>query len=200
VTEERGQAFPLLDAPAVAAGADGAAARLRRMVDHHYDLVWRTARSLGLPDGQADDVAQQVFCVVARKLADIAPEAERAFILSTLTRVASEARRAARRLPATADDGLDQLELPLPSQEELVDQRRARQTLDEVLAAMPIELRVVFVLYEIEELTLPEIASALGLRLGTATSRLRRAREAFRNILKRRMAAVEHAGRRGGRK
>jgi RNA polymerase sigma-70 factor (ECF subfamily) len=61
---------------------------------------------------------------------------------------------------------------------------------------MPSDLRMVFVLYEIEELTLPEIAVATGVRLGTLTSRLRRARAEFKSIVKRRVAAA--AGPRGG--
>ncbi|MGO8993085.1 MAG: RNA polymerase sigma factor [Polyangiaceae bacterium] len=172
--------------------------RLRRMVDGHYDAVWRTVRFLGVPDASAEDVAQQVFCVAARKLDQIAPGAELAFLLSAAWRVASEHRRAARRRPVASEGDVDELAVPLPSPEQLLDQKRARAILQEVLDAMPADLRMVFVLYEIEELTLPEISAATGVRLATATSRLRRAREEFESIVKRKNAA---AGRlRGGNK
>jgi RNA polymerase sigma-70 factor (ECF subfamily) len=160
------------------------------MVDEHYDSVWRTVRFLGMSDANAEDIAQQVFCIAARKVDGIAPGAELSFLLSTAWRVASEARRTARRRPATSDGDVDELEDTLPSPEQLLDMKRARAVLQSVLDAMPIELRIVFVLFEVEELTSPEIASATGLRLGTVASRLRRARAEFQNIVKRRIAAA----------
>ena len=203
---EDDRTFPVLDTPhdegmgvrADPAAAEEPATRLRRMVDAHYDSVWRTARFLGIPDASAEDVAQQTFCVAAKKLAEISLGAELSFLLSTAWRVASEHRRTARRRPATSEGDVDALAAPLPSPEQLLDQKRARAELQAVLEAMPIDLRMVFVLYEIEELTLPEIASATGVRLGTATSRLRRAREEFQRIVTRRTAATSRA--RGGRK
>ncbi len=176
-------------APAEPALSAEGAARLRRMVDAHYDAVWRTVRFLGVPDASAEDVAQQVFCVATRRLDTIPEGAELRFVLGTAWRVASEYRRAARRRPVAADADVDALEASLPSPEQLVDQKQARAVLRTVLDAMPVDLRTVFVLYEIEELSLPEIASATGLPLGTATSRLRRAREEFQGIVRRRSAA-----------
>jgi RNA polymerase sigma-70 factor (ECF subfamily) len=186
------------DTPAAAPRADPSGERLRRVVDRYYDFVWRALRFLGVPEAHAEDSAQLVFCVLARKLEDVAPGAESTFLFSTASRIASEARRAARRRPVASDADVDLLAIPLPSPDELLDQRRARQTLDEVLAAMPVDLRAVFVLFEIEELTIPEIAAALGVRAGTAASRLRRARDEFQAILRRRMAARGNVGR-GGR-
>lgn len=60
-----------------------------------------------------------------------------------------------------------------------------------VLDALPVELRIVFVLYEIEEFTVPQIAETLGIPSGTVASRLRRGREQFRAIV-RRMHAVQN--------
>jgi RNA polymerase sigma-70 factor, ECF subfamily len=65
---------------------------------------------------------------------------------------------------------------PDPGPDELVDRDRARAALDAILAAMPLELRAVFVLYELEQLTMAEIAALLELPPGTVASRLRRAR------------------------
>jgi RNA polymerase sigma-70 factor (ECF subfamily) len=195
---EHGQAISAPGAPTQTSRADALNARLRRIVDEHYDFVWRVVRFLGVSDANAEDAAQLVFCVLARKLGDVAPGAESTFLFATASRVASEARRAARRRPIASRGDVDLLAIPLPSPDELLDQRRARQTLDEVLEAMPIDLRAVFVLFEIEELTIPEVAAAIGVRVGTAASRLRRAREEFQSILRRRNAARGHAGR-GGR-
>jgi hypothetical protein len=105
---------------------------------------------------------------------------------------------AAQRRPTSSGVDVDELEAPLPSPEELLDQKRARSALQSVLSAMTPDLRLVFVLFEIEELTLPEIAAATGAPLGTVTSRLRRAREQFQSIVKRRNAAPRPPAREGG--
>ncbi len=160
------------------------AARLREIVDQHYDFLWRSLLNLGVRPGDAEDAAQQVLCVVARRLDAIAPEAEKAFLFGAAVRIASEARRAARRRPAIASD-VDHLTANAPSAEELVDEVRARQLLGQVLDALPPELRVVFVLFELEELGLAEVAELVGIPVGTVSSRLRRAREQFRALVRR---------------
>jgi RNA polymerase sigma-70 factor (ECF subfamily) len=66
-----------------------------------------------------------------------------------------------------------------PNPEEALQREQARERLDQVLAAMDFDLRTVFVLYEIEELTVRQIAELLEMKLGTVSSRLRRAREVF---------------------
>lgn len=160
-------------------------ARLRRVFDEQFGFVWRYVRRLGLPDGDADDATQQVFLVLARRLHDVAPGKERAFLCGTAVRVVSDHRRAAgRRKEVLAGDGMERSDGGLRP-DELVDRDRARALLDQVLAAMPMDLRAVFVLFELEEMAIAEIADLLGLPTGTAASRLRRARERFRAIVKR---------------
>ena len=168
-------------------------------MDDHYDFVWRTVRFLGIPELTAEDAAQQVFCVVARKLGQIEVGFEMAFLFSTASRVASEARRAARSRPVAGDEDVEAIAGHGPAPDEIVEQGRARAALQELVEAMPDELRMVFVLYEIEELTIPEIAGMIGVPVGTAASRLRRAREEFEGALKRRRAAEGPATHRAGR-
>jgi RNA polymerase sigma-70 factor, ECF subfamily len=173
--------------------------RLRQLVDAHFGLVWRTLRFHGVPEAGADDAAQQVFFVLARRLAEIQPGTERAFLFATSFRVASDARRAALRRPAGTEEDLAALQDPIPSADVLLDQARARAVLHEVLDEMPSDVRAVFVLIEIEELALAEVAKIIGAPIGTVSSRLRRGRQMFEGILKRRRAA-ESVGRTGGRK
>jgi RNA polymerase sigma-70 factor (ECF subfamily) len=73
-----------------------------------------------------------------------------------------------------------------PAPDECVDQKRLREWLDEVLSAMPDDLRAVFVLFELEELSSQEIARHLELPVGTVASRLRRARDVFSQLAARR--------------
>jgi len=154
--------------------------RLRALVAGHHPFVWRALRRLGVPDSDVDDACQQVFLVAHRRLADIAPESERSFLFQTALRVAADWRRAHRRRCEQA--GVDLRDVPdgTADPEELTDRRRARALLDRVLGAMPTELQVVFVLFELEEMTMLEIATVSDLRPGTVASRLRRARELFR--------------------
>jgi RNA polymerase sigma-70 factor (ECF subfamily) len=168
--------------------------RLRRLVDEHYDFVWRTLRYLGLGDADAEDAAQQVMCVLARRLTEVAAGAERHFLFSTATHVAATLRRSARRRPEAPEADLDAVAGGAPGGEELVDERRAHELLQQIVRALPEELRLVFVLYEIEELTTPEIATMLGVPAGTVASRLRRARESFQAAVRRIQAAQRSRG------
>ena len=170
------------------------AARLTALVEAHYDFVWRTFRFLGIDATTAEVGAQQVMCVLARRIESVEPGAEKKFLFGTALRVAAVLRRGMRRHPESGADALAALVASTPSQEELVDERRARELLEKALQALPVELRIVFALYELEELTLPEIAETLGVPLGTATSRLRRAREQFQSIVRRMIAAQRARG------
>jgi len=153
-------------------------ARTSALVSEHFTYVWRLLRRVGLPEGDADDAAQQVFMTAARRLDSIQPGSERAFLYRAALHTAYKVRRTVER---RREDPADELDLPHEELgiEELLDRRRARDMLDGLLEAMPIDLRVVFVLYEIEGLSSSEISDVVGVPLGTVASRLRRAREDF---------------------
>jgi RNA polymerase sigma-70 factor (ECF subfamily) len=151
--------------------------------------VWRLLRRIGLSPADADDATQQVFLVAARRGGDVAGGSARAFLYGTALRVAANARRSLRRrreVPSAAVAEGPAHEL-LP--DELLEQRRARVLLDALLAQMPPDLRRVLVLAEIEQLTVPQIADLEGVALGTAASRLRRARAVFFGLLEREQQA-----------
>jgi RNA polymerase sigma-70 factor (ECF subfamily) len=177
-----------------AEGARDAQGRVRALVERHYDFVWRTLQYVGMSPTNAEDGAQQVMCVLARRIDEIQPGAEPAFLFSTAMRVAAEWRRAARRRPGESDVDLDALEGQAPSADELLDRRRAREVLAKVLEAIPVEMRIPFVMFEIEEMPMPAIAEMLGIPVGTVASRLRRAREAFQTIVRRMQAASRTRG------
>jgi RNA polymerase sigma-70 factor (ECF subfamily) len=161
--------------------------RLHALVADHHAFVWRSLRRLGVPDCDVDDASQQVFLVTHRRLAEIAPESERSFLFQTALRVAADWRRTYKR--RCEQTGMDMLDVPdaAASPEELTDQRRARALLDQVLGGMPLDLRAVFVLFELEEMTMSEIATVSDIPPGTVASRLRRARQVFQETVKRLM-------------
>jgi len=173
-------------------------ARLARLVTDQFPFVWRLLRRIGVPASDADDAAQQVFIAVSQRLRDIRPDAERAFLFSTALHVGSRARRNRARKREDLGVELDEQVDSTPSQEELLDRRRAREVLDAMLEEMPLELRVVFVLYEIEQLTSVEIAELIEVPVGTVASRLRRAREDFAARVARAEARRNFGGRTHG--
>lgn len=166
-------------------------ARLRSVMAAHFDFIWRIFRRVGLADS-ADDGAQRVFLAFASRLADVPPEREKAFLYATALRVASDLRRAAprrRELPTDPLGGVFEgeaaglLAAQDQSPEALVEQRKARALLERVLAELKPDLREVFVLYEMEELSTQEIADMMTIPQGTVKSRLRLARAEFEEKL-----------------
>jgi len=165
-------------------------ARMGAMVAAHFDAVWRALKRLGVSPGGVDDAAQEVFIVADRKLAEIEVGRERAYLMGVAVRVASDARRAARRrgeipIDAAPEAGGDMEPAAGGGAEDALDQRRLRDALAALLARMPDEMRETFVLFEIEELNASEVAGALGIPVGTVASRVRRARDFIRERLPR---------------
>jgi RNA polymerase sigma-70 factor, ECF subfamily len=157
-------------------------ARLGRIVAEHFEVLWRFLRRLGIAEADVDDAVQEVVLVLARKLNQVQPGSERSFVLSTAFRVASSLRRSWKRRREVDDSELADLESPELDPEALAEKQRLRAVLENVLNELPIDLRAVFVLYELEELTMAEIATALELPPGTVASRLRRSREHFEQL------------------
>jgi RNA polymerase sigma-70 factor, ECF subfamily len=161
-------------------------ARVRALFEAHYALVWRTVRRFGVPAEDADDAAQEVFIVVARRCADIREGSERAFLVATALRVAAHDRRSRGRRPTTprAPDTFEEVRDPAEGPDELAAQREHRALLDEALAALSPRLRAVFILFELEGMTMAAIAECLELSPGTVASRVRRGRERFREAVR----------------
>jgi RNA polymerase sigma-70 factor (ECF subfamily) len=167
--------------------------RLRAMLDKHFNFIWRSLRRFGLTDDRADDAAQQVFVVASRRIESIAPGSEQSFLLRTAMHVASDVRRSASyRREVVHADPAGEIDSGLRPDDAL-DRRRARVILDGILDAMDLDLRSVFVLFEIEEMTIAEIGALLEIPNGTVASRLRRARERFHTKLAR-LRAYEGVG------
>lgn len=158
--------------------------RLRQLVIDHLDFVWRNLRRLGNSSADADELVQEAFLVASRKLDEIRPGSERSFLLSIAMNIASTRRRSYSREALRIDrSSITCSPEPLPTPEQAVEESEARRELDRILNALPLDLRTVFVLYELEELSTKEISNLLRLKEGTVASRLRRAREAFRESI-----------------
>ena len=156
----------------------------RTLFEEQVDFVWRVLRRYGVPDRDADDVCQEVFLIVHRKLAEFEGRSSvRTWIYGIAARTAIAARRKAhvrRELlePAATEQGME------PTQHEQADRRRELSQVEAVLATMDLEKREAFVLYELEGLSVAEVALAVGVPENTALYRLHRAREELERRLR----------------
>ena len=160
--------------------------RLAVLLRTHFHAVWRAVRRFGVPSGSAEDAAQEVFIVLASKLDDVQEGKERQYLYAVAARVAANARRSSiHRHENPGDEPVFDATSPLPDAERLLAQKRRRELLDRILDTLTQDLRTAFVLFELEDLSVPEIAEVLQIPTGTVASRLRRAREQFGATLSR---------------
>jgi RNA polymerase sigma-70 factor, ECF subfamily len=162
----------------------------REIFEEHLAFVWRVLRRHGVPARELDDGCQDVFLVVFRRLPEFQGRSSlRTWIYAVAVRVALAVRRRAyfRREVVGA---------PIPEQQsgesdahQALLQQEARAQLLAALEVMPRPKREVFVLHEIEGMTLSEAAAALGVPENTALYRLHSARASVLSHVRRR----EHA-------
>lgn len=159
--------------------------RLRSIIDDHGDFLWRSLRRLGVCEADLADAAQQVFLVISARLVEIRRGCERAFVFQAALRVAANVRRARHRRREVPDEELHEHDDTTPGPESQADHRRRRAQLDAILESLALDVRAVFVLSELEGLSMAEIAGLLSIPAGTVASRLRRARAQFDAQVKR---------------
>ena len=146
----------------------------------HVQNLWRFVLRLGVPRHTIDDLVQEAFIIATRRRADIGPGQERRFLVATAVRLSSNYRQLAYvRREVSHGDGFEHSASPHPNAEQLLIEKRSRELLDQVLAELSDPHRAVFVLFELEGFSVPEIAELLELPLGTVSSRLWRARAKF---------------------
>jgi len=155
-----------------------------RIYRQHYGFVWRSIRRLGVPDSEVDDVVQEVFVIVHRRLPEFeGRSAITTWLFGIAYRVVRDHRRSAaarQRREADAAPG----RLPTEPDRKLA-RHQAVDVLDGLLAELDEDQRTVFVMAEIVRMTANEIAELTGAKPNTVYSRLRLARKAFEDALAR---------------
>ncbi|APR78067.1 RNA polymerase sigma factor RpoE [Minicystis rosea] len=143
----------------------------------HAPFAGRALRRLGVREADLDDLVQEVFLVVHRRLATFDGRcAVSTWVYAICIRVASDYRRRAHRTRERPLDEAPEGAVP-PEQDTELDRRRALAWLDAVLDTLDDDKRAVFVLFEIERVPMTEVAAAAGCPLQTAYGRLYAARK-----------------------
>jgi RNA polymerase sigma-70 factor (ECF subfamily) len=138
--------------------------------------VWRALRRLGVREADVEDVCQEVFLVVHRRLDDFEGRASiRTWLYGICLRAAASYRRRPHRLREEIASTPPEESIPAPQDDDL-ERKRALARLDVALDELDDDKRAVFVLYELEQLSMAEIAEATGCPVQTAYSRLHAAR------------------------
>jgi RNA polymerase sigma-70 factor (ECF subfamily) len=167
-------------------------AELRTIYEAEIGYVSESLQRLGVRYGDVEDIAHDVFVTLQRKLVDYdATRPLRPWLFGICLRIASDYRRSAR---IRRETGSDHISEPVDDAARPDDQLIARDARRRVLAgldALSLEQRAVFVLHELDDISISEVAVALEIPLNTAYSRLRLARARFTAAI-RRDRAVEH--------
>ncbi|MFO0592663.1 MAG: sigma-70 family RNA polymerase sigma factor [Polyangiaceae bacterium] len=151
----------------------------------HADFVFRSLQRLGVRPADLDDVFQEVFLVVHRRLSTYdGSSALTTWLFGVCLRVAAAHRRRAwfrREVPTDADT---EREAPASERpDEAVAAREAQAIVRRVLDRMDLDRRAVFVMFELDQMPSEEIATILGVPVGTVWSRLSAARKQFEKLL-----------------
>jgi RNA polymerase sigma-70 factor (ECF subfamily) len=152
----------------------------------HFEFVWRTLRRLGVPPEDQDDAVQDVFIVFLRRRAEFRGQSsQRTWLFGIASNIAHEYRRKQRRR-ARSEPITDEPRAHSPSPLDQASSSEAVRLVDTFLASLSTDQRDVFILAELEQLSAPEIASMLSVKLNTVYSRLRAARQAFAEFARQR--------------
>jgi len=154
-----------------------------QVYDENCVFVWRSLRGLGVTEAQIDDAVQEVFLVVLRKLPEYEQRGHiRSWLFAIALHVARWQRRQARSKP-TVPLGDEQIVEKMPSPYDRVNQRQTLVFIERFAETLNDDQRTVFVLAEIQQMRVSEIAELLGENLNTVYSRHRAVRKQLQEAL-----------------
>jgi RNA polymerase sigma-70 factor (ECF subfamily) len=167
--------------------ADSLAEEFRLLFEQECGYVLASLRRLGVPERDCEDVGNEVFVRVHSRIAERDPSRPvRPWLFAFCARMASDYRRLKRHTREVF------LEHDAPAAgggaEEEVARAEDRRVVARALEALDEDKRAVFVLHDLDETPIPEVARVLEIAEGTAYSRLRAARVEFTAAVRREMA------------
>ena len=154
----------------------------RWLVERHQAVVFGLARQL-VDHAEAEDVAQEAFIRAFHHIERFDPEVAtfRTWLLS-IARNAGRNRRRRRGARSLGDGDEPRVEVAAGRR---LEAEEVFAQLDAALDGLPVEQRAAFVLAELHELSMAEVAAIEGVPVGTIKSRLNRAKEKLRGALSR---------------
>jgi RNA polymerase sigma-70 factor (ECF subfamily) len=161
----------------VTVGANTSKPTAQQVFQEHATYAWRALRYCGVASSDLQDACQEVFLVVHRRLPEFESRSSvRTWVYGICLRVAAQYRRRAHRRREELMSEPPEMAV-LPTQSAQIEIQQTRALLQEVLEGLDSVKRDVFVLYEIEQLPMEEVAAVVGCPLRTAYSRLEAARK-----------------------
>lgn len=167
--------------------------RFRRLFRENLDYVVKSLRRLGVAQGDCEDVAHELFLVVHQRLSELDPErSPRPYLFAFARRYASAYRSSARVRHEAREGPPSDKPDSSPRAEEALSRRQEHDLVYVALDELEPERREVFVMFEIDERPMDEIARDLQIPLTTVVSRLRLARRDFEAAVRRITAKRHH--------
>jgi RNA polymerase sigma-70 factor (ECF subfamily) len=164
------------------------------LFNEHVAFVTLRALSTGVPFADVPDVVQTVFIALWEALTrgsiDLSKPI-RGWLREVTFRTARDHLGLARHAREVLDTGTEAAD-GTPTPEERMQAIDVHKVVNDVLAKLPPEQRIVLVMSDMEEMTMPEIAGALEIPVATGYNRLRIARETFKRAWGRKQA-TQHA-------
>lgn len=162
---------------------------LRDIFDMHYPYVCASLRRFGIAESDREDLAIEVFCRVNARLREYdVSRPLKPWLFAFVARVASEHRKRERRRPELVAPSSERAGAVAGDTDATVQARDARRLVLSALEALDDDKRTVFVLHDLDECSVPDIAASLGIPEGTVYTRLRAARTRFSQAVRRLMA------------
>ena len=157
----------------------------REIYEAHVNYVWSSLRRLGVRESDLEDVAHDLFVAVYKRFGTYDPsKAIRPWLFGFAIRFASDYRDRAGHRREVIDIDVDMIDEATPL-DQAVDERRRSALVRAALDGIELDRRAVFVMHDIDGMSVPEIADALDVPLNTAYSRLRLARDQFTSAVRR---------------
>jgi len=174
-----------MDAALVERARAGDRQALERLLEEIAPQVYRFGRRMCRHEADAEDVLQDTLLAVASHLDGFEGRASLSSWVFTLARTACARRRRGRKNePHTSAEALTSQRAEGPSPEAAAGESELREAVEEALRGLSPEHREVILLRDVEGLTAPEVAEALGQGLPAVKSRLHRARATLRDALR----------------
>ncbi len=154
--------------------------------DEHFDYLWRALRRFGVREADLEDLVHDVFLKIHLHSDDYDPARPlRPWLFGFAYRVAADYRRLARHRVEVSHARPDVVDHQPAADERMEAHEERTLVVKEALESVEVDRRAVLILHDLDEMSVPDIADALGIPLNTAYSRLRLGRAEFAAAAKR---------------